>query len=86
MFNIMDNITLLFCTIHVTIHVSLKTDASAANGFTDLYNYWRFYSSLNALSLIFLILCTKHDNGVDCYDCEIQTYAKALCYKRRVIS
>ena len=55
-FNSMDNITLFFCTIHVTIHFSLKRDASAANGFTDLHTYWQFYSSLNTLSMISLIL------------------------------
>ena len=36
--------------------LSLKRDASAANGFTDLHDYWRFYSSLNTLSMVFLIL------------------------------
>ena len=55
-FNIMDNITLVFCTIHATIYFSLKRDASAANGFTDLHTYRRFYSTLNTLSMIFLIL------------------------------
>ena len=35
---------------------SLKRDASAANGYTDLHTYWRFYSSLNTLTIIFLIL------------------------------
>ena len=44
-FNIMDNITLVFCTIHVTILFYLKRDASAANGLTDLHTFWRFYSS-----------------------------------------
>ena len=55
-FNIIDNITLVFCTIHVTIPFSLKKDASAANGFTDLHSYWRYYSSLNTLCMLFLIL------------------------------
>ena len=55
-FNIMDNITLVFCTIHVTINFSLKRDASAANGFTDLHTYCRFYSNLNTLSMLFLLL------------------------------
>ena len=31
-------------------------------------------------------VCAKHDNGVDCYDCEIQTNANALCSHRRDIS
>ena len=53
---IISHITLIFCTIHVTIHLSLKRDTSAANGFTDLHTYWRFYSRLNTLSMIFLIL------------------------------
>ena len=55
-FNSMDNITLVFCTIHVTIQFSRKRQASAANGSPDLHTYWRFYSSLNTLSMIFLIL------------------------------
>ena len=49
-------ISLLFCTIYVTIHFYLKRDASAANDFTDLHTYWRFYSNLNTLSMVFLIL------------------------------
>ena len=52
----MDNITLAFCTIHFTINFSRKRDASAVNGFTDLHTYWRFYSSLNTLRMIFFIL------------------------------
>ena len=48
------------------------------NGFPDLHTYWRVYSSLNTLSMIFLILFAKHDNGFDYYDCEIQTNVNAL--------
>ena len=55
-FFIMNNFTLEFCTIHVTIHFSQKRYASAANGSPDLHTYWRFNSSLNTLSMIFLIL------------------------------
>ena len=56
--NIMGNITLVLCTIHVTIHFSLKRQASAANGPTDFHIYRRFYSSLNTLSMILLFLFT----------------------------
>ena len=37
--------------------------------------------------MIFLILfvCAKHDYGVDCYYCEIQTRVNALCSHRRDI-
>ena len=55
-FNIMNNITLVFYTIHVTIHLSQMRHASVANGSSDLHTYWRFYFSLNTLSMIFLIL------------------------------
>ena len=55
-FNIMNNTTLVFCTIHVAIHFSQKRHASVFNGSPDLHAYWRFYSSLNTLSMIFLIL------------------------------
>ena len=55
-FNIMNNITLVFCTIHVTIHFSQRRHASAANGSPDWHTYWRSYISLNILSMIFLIL------------------------------
>ena len=54
--NIMNDITLVFCTIHVTIHFSQKRQASVFNGSPDLHTYWRFYSSLNTLSMAFLIL------------------------------
>ena len=83
-FNIINNITLVFCSIHVTIHFSPKRQASAVNGSQDLHTYWRFYNSLNTLSKIFSH--SKHDNGVDCYDCEIQTPVNALCSHRRDIS
>ena len=53
-----------FCTIHVTIHFSQKRQASAANGSPDLYTYWRFYSSLNTYSMIFLILFTQNTTMV----------------------
>ena len=53
--NNMDNIILVFCTIHVTIHFSQKRQASAANGSPDLHTYWRLYSSLNTLCMIFLV-------------------------------
>ena len=55
-FNIMNNITLVFCTIYVTIHFSQKRHAYAANGSPDLHTFWRFDSSLDTLSMIFLIL------------------------------
>ena len=55
-FNIINDFTLEFITIHVTIHFSQKRYASAANDSPDLHTYWRFYSSLNTLSTIFLIL------------------------------
>ena len=54
-FNIMSDITLVFCTIHVTFHFSQKGQASVLNGSPDLHTYWRFYSCLNTLSMIFLI-------------------------------
>ena len=54
-FNIINDITLVFCTIHVTILFSQKRHASVFNGFLDLHTYWRFYSSLNTLSTIYLI-------------------------------
>ena len=86
-FNIMDNNTLVLCNTHVTIHFSLKRDASAANGFTDLHTYWRFYSSLNTKSMVFPhSVCAKHDNDVDCYDCVLQNNVNALCSHRRDIS
>ena len=31
-------------------------------------------------------VCAKNDNGVDCYDCEIQFNVNALCSNRRDIS
>ena len=52
----MNNITLVFCTIHDTIHISLKKQASVANGSPDLHTCWQFYSSLKKLSMIFDIL------------------------------
>ena len=55
-FNIMNNITLVFCTIHVTIHISLKRQASDAYGSPDLHTCWQFYSNLYTLSMIFHIL------------------------------
>ena len=53
---IMNNITLVFCAIHVTIHISLKRLVSVANGSPDLHNCWLFYSTLNCISLIVYIL------------------------------
>ena len=55
-FNMMIDITLVFCTIHVTIHFSQKRQASVFNGSPDLHTYWRSYSSLNTLSMILLTL------------------------------
>ena len=55
-FNFMNNITLVFRTIHVTIHISLKRQTSVAKGSTDLHTCLQFYSSLNTLSMIFHIL------------------------------
>ena len=51
----MSDITLVFRTIHVTILFSQKGQASVFNGSLDLHTYCRFYSSLNTLSMIFLI-------------------------------
>ena len=31
-------------------------------------------------------VCAKHDNGIDCYDCDIQTNVNALCFHRRGMS
>ena len=43
-------------------------------------------AGLNTLSMIFHIqFCAKYDNGVDFYDCEIQTNVNALCVQRRDI-
>ena len=72
-FNIMNDIILVFCTIHVTIHFSQKRQASMFNVSPDLHTYWRFYSSLNTLS-IFLILFAP--NTTMAY--EIQTNVNAL--------
>ena len=80
-FNIMNNITLVFCTIHVAIDFSQKRQTSVFNGSPDLHAYWRFYSSLNTLSMMHCIsysVCAKHDNGVNNYDCEIQTNVNVL--------
>ena len=54
-FNIMNNITVVFCTIHGTIHISLKRQASVANGSPNLHSCWQFYSGLKKLSIIFYI-------------------------------
>ena len=86
-FNIMDNITLVFCTIHVTIHFYLKRYASAANGLTDLHTYLRFYSSLNTLCMLFLILFapqTTMASIVITVKYRLKINANALCSHRRV--
>ena len=36
----MNNIPLVFCTVHVTIYFSQKRQAPAANSFPDLHTYW----------------------------------------------
>ena len=55
-FNIMNNITDVYCTIYGTIHISLKRQAYVANGFLNLHTCWQFYSGLKKLSMIFHIL------------------------------
>ena len=85
-FNIVNNILLVFRTIHVTINFSQKRQASATNGSSDFHSYWRLYSSLNTLSMIFLIsliVCAKHDNDVDCYDHEIKTHENAFVFPQK---
>ena len=86
-FNIMNNITVVFCTIHGTIRISLKRQVSVANGSPNLHTSWQFYSGLKKLSMIFHILSAPLTTiGVDCNDCEIQTNVNALCSLRRDIS
>ena len=60
----MNSITKVFCTIHVTINFSLKRQASVVNGSPDSHNCWQFYSSLNTLSMIFLILLAPNTSRV----------------------
>ena len=55
-FNIMNNITLKFCTLRVTIHTSLERQVTVANGSPDLLICWQLNSSMNTLSMIFHIL------------------------------
>ena len=87
-FNIMNNIILIFCTIHVTIHFSQMRHDSAANVEFDcidsgsLHTYCRPNISLNTLYTkhdISYSIWAKHDNDIGCYDCEIQTHVNALC-------
>ena len=49
-------VSLWYLALSMSIYFSLKRQASAANGSTDLHTYWQFYSSLNTISMIFLIL------------------------------
>ena len=76
-FNSMNNFTLVFCTIHVTIHYSQRY-ASAANGSPDLHTYWRFYSSMNTLSMVFLILFAPNTTMA----LIVMTHVNALCSHR----
>ena len=55
-FNIMNDITLVFCTIPVTIHFSQTTQASVFMAPQTCTLTGEFNSSLNTLSMIFLIL------------------------------
>ena len=55
-FNIVNNILLVFCTIHATIHFSQKRQTFAPNDSSDFHTYRRLNSSPNTLSMIFLIL------------------------------
>ena len=53
----MNKFTVLFCTIHGTIHIFLKRQASVANGAPNLHTCWQFYSGLKKkLSITFHIL------------------------------
>ena len=52
--------SLWYFPLSMSIHFSLNRQASAANGSTDLHTYWPFYSSLNSLSTILLILFAPH--------------------------
>ena len=80
--NITNNITLVFCTIDVTIKFSQNRQASAANSSPDLHTYWPEYIKHDLSHCV----CAKHDYGVDCYDFEIQTIVYAFCSQRRAIS
>ena len=82
----MNNITLVFFTIYVTIHIFLKRHVSLlmapqtctlAGNFKVVWIHLAWFSHS---------VCAKQDNGVDCYDCVIQTYVNALCSHRRDIS
>ena len=62
-FNIMNNITMVsplpFTFLRRVMLLYLcpfSYYASAANGSSDLYTYWRSYISVNTLSMVFLIL------------------------------
>ena len=85
-FNSMDDITLVFCTTHATIHFSQKRQASAANGSPDLHTYWRFYSSLNTLAWYSSFFLRQTRQWCRLLLCIIQTYVNALCSHRRDIS
>ena len=74
----MNDITLVFCTIQVTIHFSQKGQASVFNGSPDLHTYWQFYSSLNTLSMIFLIQFAPNTT-IASIVITIQTNVNAFC-------
>ena len=54
---------MVFCTILVTIHFSLKRDASAANGFTDLHLLAILQLPEYTLHDISHSVCAKHDKA-----------------------
>ena len=57
-------ISLWYFALSMSIHFSLKRHASAADGSTVLHTYRRFYSSLNTISMIFLILFASNATKV----------------------
>ena len=78
---------MIFCITHVTIHFSQKRLAPDVNGSPDSHTLWRFYISLNTLSMIFLILFARNTTkGIDCYDCEIQAHVNVLSSHKRNVS
>ena len=60
--------------------------------FTTQYfkSFFTFLLYINGLCFTMHVILhsvsVKHDNGVDCYDCEIQTNVNALCAHRMDIS
>ena len=96
-FNIMNNITLVFCIIYVTIYFSQTRHASLS-----LLVFLLCFCCLWLLQLVHLLailhfseytkhgishsVCAKHDNVHGCDACKIQTHMNVLCYYRRDIS